>query len=309
MSEPKPPAAKPKRRPRTPKNAFALPVRAADAPPVPDFAPVPRVYNRHDGWTPARQRAFIGALADTGCVSRAARMVNMAQANCYTLRRSPGAEEFRRAWDAALDCGLAQMKDIAFERAIEGVEQEVYDGFGELKGSRTIYNDRLLTFLLGHLRPERYSREARRARAAWAYGGGPDEALAQDRPEPQALPMPAARAVTLDDALRAMEPVLPAPIEELSDPMQLADDLDCAEIADGKLPHFLTEQRAPKSPERLAAEARAAQHERGRLASEKMDRHESVTDAEFEDFCIYIDPTQANEKRRKRKPAKPAREA
>ncbi len=102
------PTKKP-RRPRTPKNSFALPVRAPDAAPVPDFAPVPRQYYRHDGWTPERQRAFIGALADTGCVRRAARMVNMAQTNCYTLRRAPGAEAFRKAWDAALDCGLGRL--------------------------------------------------------------------------------------------------------------------------------------------------------------------------------------------------------
>ena len=62
---------------------------APERPPLPDFAPVPRRY-RHDGWTPERQKAFIAALAETGCVERAARMVNMAQANCYTLRRAPG---------------------------------------------------------------------------------------------------------------------------------------------------------------------------------------------------------------------------
>ena len=55
------------------------------------FTPVTRRY-RHDGWTPERQRAFIHALADTGCVDRAARMVKMAQANCHALRRAPGAE-------------------------------------------------------------------------------------------------------------------------------------------------------------------------------------------------------------------------
>ncbi|TMJ16216.1 MAG: hypothetical protein E6G94_04880 [Alphaproteobacteria bacterium] len=92
---------------------------AREAPPL-DFAPVPRRF-RHDGWTPERQKAFIEALADTGCVTRAAAMVNMSQQNCYTLRRSAGAESFRRAWDAALDFGLKRLKDIAFERAIEGV--------------------------------------------------------------------------------------------------------------------------------------------------------------------------------------------
>ena len=145
---PAPSPAKPRRQ-RKPKNAFALPERPAGAPPIPDFAPIPRATYRHDGWTPERQRAFIGALADTGCVSRAARMVNMAQANCYTLRRSPGAEEFRRAWDAALDCGLAQLKDIAFERAIEGELIPVFAN-GKHMGFRRKRNDALLMFCLRH---------------------------------------------------------------------------------------------------------------------------------------------------------------
>lgn len=117
-------------------------------PPVPEFTPVPRKY-RYDGWTPERQRAFIGALAETGCVSRAAGMVNMAQANCYTLRRAPGAEEFRRAWDAALDFGVKRLKDIAFERAIEGELVPVFVA-GKLIGFRRKYNDKLLMFCLRH---------------------------------------------------------------------------------------------------------------------------------------------------------------
>lgn len=140
--------AKPRRAAQA-KNRFALPVRAEDAPPIPEFAPVPRQVHRHDGWTPERQRAFIGALADTGCVTRAARMVNMAQANCYTLRRAPGAEEFRRAWDAALDFGLTRLKDIAFERAIEGELVPVFVG-GKLMGFRRKRNDALLMFCLRH---------------------------------------------------------------------------------------------------------------------------------------------------------------
>lgn len=91
----------------------------SERPPLPDFVPVPRRY-RHDGWTPERQKAFVETLADTGCVDRAARMVNIAQTNCYELRRAPGAEQFRRAWDAALDFGVKRLKDIAFQRAIEG---------------------------------------------------------------------------------------------------------------------------------------------------------------------------------------------
>jgi hypothetical protein len=119
-----------------------------ERPPIPDFTPVPRRY-RHDGWTPERQKAFIEALADTGCVDRAARMVNIAQTNAYTLRRAPGAEGFRRAWDAALDFGLKRLKDIAFERAIEGELVPVFQA-GKLIGYRRKRNDALLMFCLRH---------------------------------------------------------------------------------------------------------------------------------------------------------------
>jgi len=126
----------------------AVAPKSTASPPVPDFAPVPRKY-RHDGWTPERQKAFIGALADSGCVTRAAAAVNMAQANCYTLRRAPGAEGFRAAWDAALDFGLGRLKDIAFERAIEGTLHPVIVG-GKLIGFERRKNDALLIFVLRH---------------------------------------------------------------------------------------------------------------------------------------------------------------
>ncbi|HEX6376259.1 MAG TPA: hypothetical protein VFZ91_11125 [Allosphingosinicella sp.] len=113
-----------------------------------DFTPVPRRF-RHDGWTPERQRAFIAALAETGCVERAARRVNIAQTNCYELRRAPGAESFRRAWDAALDFAVPKLKDVAFQRAIEGELVPVFSG-GKLMGFRRKYNDKLLMFCLRH---------------------------------------------------------------------------------------------------------------------------------------------------------------
>lgn len=124
------------------------PIAAEARPPLPDFTPVPRKY-RHDGWTPERQKAFIAALADTGSVRRAAAMVNMAQTNCYTLRRAAGAESFRRAWEAALDFGVARLKDIAFERAIDGYLVPVFVA-GKLMGFRRKHNDALLMFCLRH---------------------------------------------------------------------------------------------------------------------------------------------------------------
>jgi len=125
------------------------PVARDQRPPIPAFAPVPRLTHRHDGWTPERQRAFIEALADTGSVSTAARMVNMASEGAYALRRHPQAGEFRRAWEAALEMGVQRLKDEAFERAINGQLVPVFVA-GKLMGFRRKKNDRLLMFCLRH---------------------------------------------------------------------------------------------------------------------------------------------------------------
>ena len=71
---------------------------------VPPFHPVP-VAARHDGWTPARQACFIGALVDTRCVSAAAKAVGKSRASAYRLRERAGGAGFASAWDAALHLG------------------------------------------------------------------------------------------------------------------------------------------------------------------------------------------------------------
>lgn len=123
---------------------------------LPDFTPVPRIWNRHDGWTPERQRGFIEALADTGSVRRAAQAVNMAPEGAYLLRRHPEAREFRKAWEAALALGVQRLEDIAMERALEGVEVPVYS-YGKLVGTRRVHNDRLLMFLLRNRNAKRFA--------------------------------------------------------------------------------------------------------------------------------------------------------
>jgi len=80
-----------------------LPVPAGELPP-----PIPRQYVLHDGWTPARQIAFIEELADIGSVEGACKAVDMSQADTYNLRRQPGAESFRKACQAALQLGVAR---------------------------------------------------------------------------------------------------------------------------------------------------------------------------------------------------------
>ena len=122
---------------------------------IPDFSPVPRQRNRHDGWTPQRQRAFIEALARTGSVSHAAAEINMATESAYQLRLHPKGESFRKAWEAALDFGVQRLEDIALERAMNGVLEPVFVHEGQI-GERRRYNDRLLMFLLRHRLTDRY---------------------------------------------------------------------------------------------------------------------------------------------------------
>jgi hypothetical protein len=132
-----------------------IPLPAAD-PSVggPAFAPVPVRY-RHDGWTPAKQTAFIEALADTASVVEAAARVGMAAESAYRLRRHAGATAFVNAWDAALDHAVQRLVDTAFARAIHGVPRAVFHK-GEHVGEQRIYSDRLLTFLLRYHDPNRY---------------------------------------------------------------------------------------------------------------------------------------------------------
>ena len=126
---------------------------------LPTFTPVPRHYNRHDGWTPERQRGFIEALADLGSVKAAAHAVNMSEVGVYLLRRHPEAGEFRKAWEAALALGVQRLEDVAMDRALNGVEVPVYH-FGAVVGTRRVYNDRLLMFLLRNRAPGRFAADS-----------------------------------------------------------------------------------------------------------------------------------------------------
>jgi hypothetical protein len=254
-----------------------------DAPPdtydPADYRWVPvRRRPRYDGWTEEKQRRFIEVLADTGMVGAAAKAVGMSREGANRLRRSPHGAAFARAWDAARQHAGGALEDIAFERAIEGVEHNVYDEWGEVVCTRRVHNDRLLMFLLRHLKPER-------------YGGGAVQA-AEPAPPPE---------IVLESSLRDMEPRLPAPPEQLLGTETLADELEIADIADGQLPHFLTEQRPAKSEAQLQAEARAEQDARGAAAWEKSQRKEGeLSRQEFVDMCRHLDPAGANERSRKR---------
>lgn len=268
------PAPAPDPAPPEPANALAVPDDHLPAPPPIAYDPaeyrwVPvRRVPRADGWTPEKQRRFIETLADTGLVNVACKAVGMSRASAYQLRRAAHGGPFARAWDAARRHAGGLVEDIAFERAIEGTEQEVLNREGDVVATRLVHDNGLLKWLLSHLKPERYG------------SNRPSEA-----PPGEAEPIP-----VLEESLRAMEPALPAPAEQLLDPATLAHELNLAAVADGVLPHFLREQRPPRSDARLRAEEAAARDARGAAALKKSDAGGTLTDDEFADLCYRLDP-------------------
>lgn len=197
------------------------PVRDAHGHNPDDYEWVPVLRKRRkDGWTPERQRAFIGALADTGEVMAAARSVGMSDSSAYALRRAPGAESFAAAWEAALAASSGRLVDIAFDRAINGVDDPIINKEGRHIYTKKKYSDRLLMFLIRAHGPARYRNTHRDGRMA---GAGPEVV-------PASLPVA--------EALKLLGPEPPAEPEKLLSPEELDEALEIADIMDGKLPHW-----------------------------------------------------------------------
>jgi len=115
------------------------------------FAPVP-LKPRRDGWTPARQLAFILRLALLGGVAAAARAVGMSRESAYRLRNHPGAAGFVAAWDKAEGWGRGRASDLGTERAIYGEKREVHYR-GRKVGEFVRHDNRLLLAALNRCPP------------------------------------------------------------------------------------------------------------------------------------------------------------
>lgn len=114
------------------------------------FTPV-AIKPRHDGWTPERQRHFILLLRAMGVVAGAAKAVGCTAQSAYKLRLRDDAGDFAAAWDRALAEGRSRAFDLAYERAVEGVEVPCYRR-GEMVGTVRRVDDRILIAALAYAR-------------------------------------------------------------------------------------------------------------------------------------------------------------
>lgn len=110
---------------------------------------------RHDGWTAARQIAFIQILAETANVAAACRAVGMSRSAAYALYNRREAQSFRQAWDIAIEQGTRCLADAALERALNGVAHPIFYQ-GQQVGERRVFNEGMTMFLLRAHAPDRY---------------------------------------------------------------------------------------------------------------------------------------------------------
>ena len=87
------------------------PVGWTRTPPPRPAKPSPSAPADRAHWTPARQRRFLIALLDSGCVAQAARSVGMSPTSAHRLRRRLAGTMFDHSWTWALKRHAERMAD------------------------------------------------------------------------------------------------------------------------------------------------------------------------------------------------------
>lgn len=131
------------------------PLTADGAEAVAGYTPV-QLAPRRNGWTAARQRAFLCALAETGSVSVACKAAGITARSAYRLRADPRGAPFAAAWNRAILVATHALVAAAFERATKGSYREYWKD-GQLMGETRQPSDTMLKFLLSRLVPGLFS--------------------------------------------------------------------------------------------------------------------------------------------------------
>lgn len=106
------------------------------------------------GWSAERQRLFLCNLAETGSVHLASAAARLSARSAYRLRaRSPG---FAAAFDTAQQLAVGRLSALAFDRAIHGRTEQIWQ-HGDLVAEKRLPSDKLLMWLLARLDPRRFA--------------------------------------------------------------------------------------------------------------------------------------------------------
>ncbi len=119
-----------------------------------------------------KKRNFLREFARCGNVTQAALAIKLAPQVAYVWRKKD--KKFAAEWEDALNQAADLMEKEARRRAVDGVEEPVYQG-GVKVGSIQKYSDTLLIFLLKGARPEKF-----RDRSDITFSGEPPLAIGFD---------------------------------------------------------------------------------------------------------------------------------
>lgn len=112
------------------------------------------------------QNAFLVALAESGVMSHAAEAAGIDRVTVFRARKSD--PEFDTACQDAIEEATDKLVQEARRRALEGVEEPVYQG-GVLVGTKRVYSDALMSKLLAAYRPQQFGTQ--RTELTGANGG------------------------------------------------------------------------------------------------------------------------------------------
>ena len=119
-----------------------------------DGVPLEDSRKRLAGWSAERQKLFLTALAETGQVHLAAAAARLSVRSAQALRVRSAA--FNAGWRMAEQLAAGRLAAIAFDRAINGRVEQVFED-GVLVAERRVPNDKLLMWLLARLDPKRFA--------------------------------------------------------------------------------------------------------------------------------------------------------
>ena len=142
--------------------------------------PQPAEQRRRPSRKPAKRdrNLFLEALAAGWTVSHAAKRTGIARGRFYELREVD--ESFAAVWDEALESGTQVLENELHRRALEGWDEDSYDGDGNLVRRVRRYSPALLIFSLKARKPDVYRDNAHLTVSG--PGGGPIELEAGYQP-------------------------------------------------------------------------------------------------------------------------------
>lgn len=105
---------------------------------------------RHDGWTPNRQRTFLEAVAEGLSTETACRIADMSPSSAYGFKKRAAGRAFALGWRAAQLLGRERIADTLLDRAVNGFTETVTRANGDVI-ERHRYDNRMATAMLARL--------------------------------------------------------------------------------------------------------------------------------------------------------------